>query len=353
MTLCLTVPNVGAALKMGGSAALGAAILAVFGDIGKAVAPHLAKRGDAARTWVAILAWAICVTISVYCSVGGVTSGRTDAASVHAAANEARAAIEQQVRGVQADISAIGAQRDVGSVDAAIASGEGVVPSVWMATKKCTDVTRTTSQVACAMFFDLTKERAKAVRLTDLKKQLPELQQKLELMPAEVLVDGNTSAWGLSEPQNAKLLTLLAEAGASLFFWLGALVGHTSPSVQPHTAVHSATSPSVEPHSRGRESGVSRTSPSVEPHIAVHSAAFATSPSVQPSNAFTAADDRLERALASHGGRLSGTYESIGHAAGLGKTTAAKLAAAGKRAGRLRVSSKPGVGTVVELSVFH
>ena len=158
----------------------------------------------------------LCLGYSAVSSFETANTSRTDTASGRAAANDARATVAAQIKQTEADITAIGAQRSVPEVDAAIAAGEGVTPKVWLQTKRCTDVTQTASQSACAFYFDLTKERAKAVRLADLRQSLSDHQGQLAAMPAPVTVDAGANVAGIFvalTPDQARLVGSAVQIG--------------------------------------------------------------------------------------------------------------------------------------------
>ena len=218
-----------------------------------------------------------CFMFSLSMALGSATGTRANATADRQQQASTYASAKGAVDGVEAEIQKIGAQRGVAEIEAAQAAGEGVTAKVWIQTAKCTDITRTASQQACAMWLDLAKEKALSARLADLKASLPGLQAKLTGLkavatgddPQVVALQNVAGLFGLALPADkvagwlSVLLVLILELGATL----GPLAGGSTASGRQEApqVVPSAPTATNEPAHTPVASAVASGGPAAAP----------------------------------------------------------------------------------------
>ena len=172
-----------------GSTELDRAIYAaasVASDVMKAILPILVlllwSRRHRVTALAAIILWTGCVGWSLASAVGFAATSREDVVAVRQANAETRHGWQTTVRRSEEKLASLQMSRPANVILAEI-NNLPVPANIWRRTKKCTDVTIETSQIACAKIQSLRAELASARAAEKLEKRLEATRAKLDTAP--------------------------------------------------------------------------------------------------------------------------------------------------------------------------
>lgn len=319
-----------APLGLSSSVAL-ASLFALAGIVGPVALHATLHAGSLGRGLVCIVTGLACVILCVATNLGATSAGRGNSTETARKLIDERDTLRDRKRFIVEDITKLGSPRAIGVIQAETDSGGGVHVSVLTQTKSCTDITKPSSQRACAPLAALRTELAAAQRLAELQPRLLDITDKLAKLdvPASTDAQADQIVWiasalgvplsvdGVAHGTNA-LTAVLLELIAALTLSLATIIDDAELR-RREAAERTARSPKIgvadEP-----VAALPVAQPVVMPALAAVPAAV-TAPVAVRAVRLTPSQSSVLAVLRANGGRLSGTHRIIAGEVGIPAST--------------------------------